>query len=199
MASHRPVPSRIEIVPYRAEWPAAFERLAGSLASALGERAVRIDHIGSTSVPGLAAKDVIDVQVSLDHLDREFIADTVGPLGLRLRPAVVGDHVPAGAPSDPGNWAKIFLIEAPGDRRANIHVRRAGAPNARYALLFRDYLRAMPGAAAAYAELKRRLAAIDPPLDPDEYSDLKDPACDIVLAAAEGWAATTGWCLARLP
>ena len=67
----------------------------------------------------------------------------------------------------------------------------AGNANQRYALLFRDYLRAHPSTAEAYGSLKRGLAAVAP--DVDAYSDLKDPACDLIYLAAEDWAAATGW------
>ena len=70
-------------------------------------------------------------------------------------------------------------------------MRRQGAPNQRYPLLFRDYLRAHPKTAQAYAELKRRLAANL--ADPFTYPDVKDPAVDLIYLAAEEWAARTGW------
>ena len=66
-----------------------------------------------------------------------------------------------------------------------------GRANQRYALLFRDYLRTHPTTAAAYAELKRRLA--QNLADPDTYPDVKDPAVDLIYFAAEEWAAATRW------
>jgi GrpB-like predicted nucleotidyltransferase (UPF0157 family) len=66
-----------------------------------------------------------------------------------------------------------------------------GRANQRYALLFRDYLRAHPRSAAAYAELKRRLASNL--ADLRTYPDVKDPACDLIIVAAEDWADATGW------
>ena len=59
----------IEIVPYDENWPREFAEIAGPLRAALGEVALRIDHIGSTSVPGLAAKDIIDVHVTVQDFD----------------------------------------------------------------------------------------------------------------------------------
>jgi hypothetical protein len=90
----------------------------------------------------------------------------------------------------PGLDQAVFS-PAPGSRAANVHVRVQGRPNQRYALLFRDYLRAHPVAARAYAELKRRLAALN--IDVGVYADVKDPACDIIMAAAEDWCVQTGW------
>jgi uncharacterized protein YhfF len=89
----------------------------------------------------------------------------------------------------------MFFVEALGERRANVHVRRAGSANERYALLFRDYLRAHPLVAAAYAELKRRLSASL--ADVANYADVKDPAVDLIYLAAEPWASATSWTLAR--
>ena len=63
-------------------------------------------------------------------------------------------------------------------------MRRTGAPNARYALLCRDYLRTHEGVAESYAELKRRLAAL--PIDRDQYSETKDPVFDLIMARGRG-------------
>src|SRR4029079_1192646 len=81
-------------------------------------------------------------------------------------------------------------------RPTNVHVRVAGRPNQRYALLFRDYLRVHPAAAAGYADLKRQLAAYHPD-DIQAYVNIKDPVCDVIMSAAEEWAARTGWGVER--
>jgi GrpB-like predicted nucleotidyltransferase (UPF0157 family) len=73
-----------------------------------------------------------------------------------------------------------------------VHVREAGRLNQRYALLCRDYLRAAPAAAAAYAAVKRTLAAQFPD-DRETYADVKDPVFDVLMAAAEPWALASGW------
>ena len=101
------------------------------------------------------------------------------------------DHAPAGAAGTDTDWEKWYFTAPAGQRRTNTHVRVAGSANQRYALLFRDYLRAHPATAAAYAELKRRLAA--GLADPDDYPDVKDPAIDLIYLAAEDWATATGW------
>ena len=177
---------KVAITPYRESWPAEFTQLAARLRAALGDRAVRIDHIGSTAVPGLPAKDIIDVQVTVAAL-----ADAPAAIpGLEARP-IVDDHAPPGFAGDPAELAKRFFRARPPGRTANVHVREAGRLNQRYALLFRDYLRATPAAAAAYAAVKHTLAAhVD---DGDLYADLKDPVVDVVMAGAEAWAAATGW------
>lgn len=180
---------RVRIVPPRPEWAEEYQKTARSLRDALGALAVRVDHIGSTAVPGLAAKDVIDVQVTVAALDERLVAlmETGGFSG---RPEISTDHRPPGTAGDADDWKKLFFHQRDG-RQVNVHVRVAGAPNQRYALLFRDYLRAHPDAATAYAELKRRLAALG--IDRGTYADVKDPACDLVMVAAEDWAARTGW------
>ena len=74
----------------------------------------------------------------------------------------------------------------------NLHIRVDGRASQRYALLFRDYLRAHPATAKAYGQFKR-LAAELPLADAGEYADLKDPVCDLVYLPAEEWAARTSW------
>jgi GrpB-like predicted nucleotidyltransferase (UPF0157 family) len=178
----------VAIVDYDPSWPDQFEQLAGGLRRQLGDAAIAIDHIGSTSVPGLAAKDVIDLQVTVAGLAQ---ADRLAPAFERagyVATAYRHDHRPAGDPSDPGRWEKRLWQSPPGARRANVHVRVAGWPNQRYALLFRDYLRARPRAAAAYARLKRALAERFGD-DLAAYTEVKDSACDLIVAAAEDWAA----------
>lgn len=180
----------VKIVPYISAWPEEFRSVGAIIRSALGPRALRIDHIGSTSVPGLPAKDVIDIQVAVTALDLE-VADSLRAAGFELRP-FHRDHRPAGANGPPDDWAKrLVVLEANGQRRANVHVRVAGRPNQRYALLFRDYLQAHPDAAAAYGAVKRELAGLS--LETGVYADVKDPVCDLIIVAAEEWAARTGW------
>ncbi len=179
------------IVPYDPEWPRQFDAIAIDIRRVLGRLARRIDHIGSTAVPGLAAKDVIDVQVSVAALEPE------GALVAPLRAAgfvphpIDRDHRPPGRDGAVADWAKRLMVEAPGQRRLNLHLRVDGRPNQRYPLLFRDYLRAHTEAATSYATLKRRLAELS--LDTGVYADIKDPVTDLIMVAAEEWAARTGW------
>jgi GrpB-like predicted nucleotidyltransferase (UPF0157 family) len=183
----------IEIHPYRANWPEEFRRIAVALRNALGERALRIDHIGSTAVPGLAAKDVIDLQITVAALDEPVRCALTG-LGYTWREAVQCDHCPPHLAAVEDDWRKWFFQPPPGQRRTNTHVRVAGKPNQCYPLLFRDYLRAHPASAQAYAELKRRLALNL--ADAETYADVKDPAVDLIYLAAKDWAAATKWQLA---
>jgi GrpB-like predicted nucleotidyltransferase (UPF0157 family) len=175
----------ILIEPYSERWPAQFRELAGRIRAALGDRALRIDHIGSTAVPGLAAKPVIDVQVAVRDLAD---ADPLHGAGFEEK-AGLFDHRPPGAEGPDADWRKRFFNPSAG--RANVHVRVDGRANQRYALLFRDYLRAHPDSAKAYEELKRGLARHLP--DIGAYTDVKDPACDLIAIAAEVWAAAAAW------
>jgi GrpB-like predicted nucleotidyltransferase (UPF0157 family) len=179
--------TRVVIEPYSERWPADFARLGRHLRAVLGDLALRIDHIGSTAVPGLAAKDRIDVQVAVADLEH---ANPLGG-GRFVEFAPVEDHQPPGAAPDPEQWRKRLFQSAPEQRRTNVHVRLDGRANVRYALLFRDYLRAHPAAVSAYAELKRRLAA--ELRDVRRYAETKDPACDLIMVAAEEWAVSSAW------
>jgi GrpB-like predicted nucleotidyltransferase (UPF0157 family) len=179
----------VTIVPYKPSWPGEFQQIAQVLRHALGDLALRIDHIGSTSVRGLAAKDRIDIQVTVASLDAP-VEDALNQVGYQ-RIEYLTDHPPSGVEAKPGDWSK-WVFKPPVDQRpTNLHVRVVGRPNQRYALLFRDYLRTHSAAAEAYAELKRRLA--DNLADPDTYPDVKDPAVDLIYLAAEDWAAAPGW------
>jgi len=173
-------------------WAGEYDTIADRLREATQEAVVRIDHIGSTSVPRLAAKDVIDVQITVDdEAALEPVARTLAARAWRWIPDIVDDHQVPGLSTSPGEWQKLLLREPEGERRANVHVRVHGRANQRYALLFRDFLRLHPDAADAYARVKRGLAVLAP--DVDSYADAKDPACDLIYFAAEVWAKEVGW------
>ncbi|MBA3532029.1 MAG: GrpB family protein [Ardenticatenales bacterium] len=181
----------ITIVPYTAEWSIAFATEASSLRAALGALALRIDHIGSTSVPGLAAKDIIDIQVTVQG----FVPDIEDPLvglGYTSLPHITADHRPPYTNDPDSEWAKQLYRRPDLTRPINLHVRAQNRVNQRYALLFRDYLRTHPGAAGAYALIKQHLAHYHP-TDWDAYYDIKDPACDLIWQGAEEWAQRITW------
>ena len=106
--------------------------------SGLGVGAWRIDHIGSTAIPGMAAKDVLDIQVSVDDLDGAAVAFSglLRTLGFEMRP-YEHDHVPAGCADDQSLW--VWLWQSPTGGDVNLHVRLVGSPNERLVLLFRDW------------------------------------------------------------
>src|SRR5260221_7077936 len=91
----------IEIVPYDQQWPVEFHRIGAPLRKVMRDLAVRIDHIGSTAVPGLAAKDDIDVQVSEATLDPRAIVPALAPIGYTLWEGITRHHLPAGRGDPP--------------------------------------------------------------------------------------------------
>ena len=182
---------RILIRPYDERWPAEYQRLEEVLRDALGDVAARIDHIGSTSVPGLAAKDIIDVQVGVSDLDDPRLVPAFEQIGATPTD-LTADHVPAGDRSDRGGWEKRYFRPPTTWRRSHIHVRETGRPNYRYALLFRDYLRQSATGAATYGEIKFALARMHPD-DVAAYYEVKDPVCDLIMDAAERWASDVAW------
>ena len=181
----------ITIVEPDPRWSSEFDAVAARLCDAAEEGIVRIDHIGSTSVP-LPAKDVIDVQITVaDDESLERAAASLAARSWRRSADIDRDHQVPGFPMAPAEWRKAFFVEPEGERRINVHVRVQGRANQRYALLFRDFLRTHLEAARAYAEVKRGLAVLA--RDLDTYTDAKDPACDLIYVAAEAWAQDEGW------
>jgi len=178
------------IVDYKESWPQEFAQIARQLREGLGDVALRIDHIGSTAVPGLPAKDIIDIQITVKALDSEVIA-ALQALGYTLPDLEYRDHVPPGANENPTQWEKLLFNAPIGQRRTHTHVRIDGRANQRYPLLFRDYMRAHPRTAQAYARLKTMLA--EHLAEPRMYPEVKDPAVDLIYLAAEEWATQTGW------
>jgi GrpB-like predicted nucleotidyltransferase (UPF0157 family) len=137
----------LEIVAYDPAWPGAFCAERDRIAVALGDLAVRIDHNGSTSVPGLAAKPVIDIQISVRRVQPiEEYRGRLTQLGYV--------HVPH--PDD--SFCPFFHRPAAWPHTHHVHVVEAGGAEERRTLAFRDHLREHPDVARAYEELKRRLA-----------------------------------------
>jgi putative glutamine amidotransferase len=136
-----------EIVPYDDEWPLRFEEEAARVREALGDQVVRIDHVGSTSVPGLAAKPIVDIQVSLRSLEpRRAYVPALATLGYRCLVDPIGpDHEYASRDVD-------------GARSFHLHLTTPGSDWERRHLAFRDWLRDNQEDADAYAALKRDLA-----------------------------------------
>ncbi|HEU5382598.1 MAG TPA: GrpB family protein [Ktedonobacteraceae bacterium] len=172
----------IWIAPYDETWPQTFLQLAQPLRKTLGAVAVRIDHIGSTSVPQLAAKPVIDIQISVANFE---------PLDAYRVPLVNCGYI---FRAENPERTKRYFRETPGQRRVHIHVRRVGSFSEQFALLFRDYLRTHPQVAADYARLKMELAerytrAEDRPA----YTEAKSPFIWSVMAQADAWAQQIGW------
>jgi dephospho-CoA kinase len=178
-------PRVYQLVPYRPSWPEDAHRIIKRLEMACGAKALRMDHIGSTAVPGMDAKDVIDIQVSIASLD---IADEInGPLANVGFPRI--EHITADTAhtGDVAMWRKRIHCAADPGRPANIHIRVDGWPSQQFALLFRDWLAANPGAQQEYLATKRRALAA-----PD-YSQAKEPWFADAYGRAWEWADATGW------
>jgi len=178
---------RIVIVPPRASWAADFMALKPALLRAAPVRAY-VHHIGSTAVSGLAAKDVIDIQVTVDDLDR--VEDASFEREGFESTSILTDHCPPGLDLPERELRKRFYRSR--GRAANVHVREKGRFNQRFAIICRDFLRARPVAAGAYGLIKQRLAERFP-TDPDAYYWIKDPVFDIIVEGANAWAQVTGW------
>jgi GrpB-like predicted nucleotidyltransferase (UPF0157 family) len=134
----------ITLVPHDPGWADLYERTAGEIHGVLGSSALRIDHVGSTSVPGIVAKPVIDVRVLVERYDPEAVyTAALSSLGFAY------DH------RDEGH----VLFKGTRERtRFNVHVVQKNEPDANAMVVFRDYLRTHPDEARRYEELKVGLA-----------------------------------------
>ena len=136
----------IEVVPYDSKWPEQFELQAAVIKNALGDNALAIHHVGSTSVSGLAAKPKIDMIAEVRDLN--FSHDPLLNLGYTYRG---GFSIP---------FRKSFTLRAK-DLMVNLHVFERDDPEIELNLLFRDYLRNNPAARDEYATLKYELVKKD--------------------------------------
>lgn len=175
-------------------WPVQAERVIARLRLAAGARALAVDHVGSTAVPGLSAKDVLDIQVSVASFeDADALGEPLAEAGFPLLAEFDRDDVHPAVDPDPARWRKRVHVNADPVRWANVHVRVAGTPGWRLAFLVRDWLRADEQARREYDELKRCAAADHAAGTIAEYSRAKAPwFADGVLRAQE-WARRTGW------
>ena len=178
MMTHR---KTIEIVAYDRGWPAAFDAEATRLRTALTSLALRIDHQGSTAIPGLAAKPIIDIQISVATLQ------PLSAYGARLE-AIGYVHVPH--PDD--SFCPFF--HRPGDwpHSHHVHVVERGGREERRTLAFRDYLRDHSAVAREYEALKHRLADQLVGSDPEsreQYAAAKTDFIErvVALAVAQGY------------
>jgi GrpB-like predicted nucleotidyltransferase (UPF0157 family) len=138
---------QVRLVDSDSAWPRAFERLAAELRTALGEPAVAVEHVGSTAVPGLVAKPILDLVVGLaPATDSDRVILAIERLGYQFR-------------GDKGDTGGLLLVleDGPAHRIAHVHVVPHGGERWRQYLAFRDRLRIDPDARAAYADVKRSL------------------------------------------
>ncbi|HEY8489384.1 MAG TPA: GrpB family protein [Dehalococcoidia bacterium] len=166
----KPHNAPVTLVEYDPRWPALFDREAGRIRAALGERALRVEHVGSTSVPGLCAKPVIDiVLVVADSADEPSYVPALEAAGYTLRIR------------EP-DWFQHRLLKGP-DTAVNLHVFSQGSPEVERMLRFRDRLRTNEADREAYARVKRALAQ-RVWRHVQHYADAKTPIIQEILERA---------------
>jgi GrpB-like predicted nucleotidyltransferase (UPF0157 family) len=166
----------IEIVDHDPAWAERYERWQARIKVSLGHAATRIEHVGSTAVPGLPAKPVVDIQVSVADIERESgYVPQLEAVGLQLRTR-----------DDLHSFFRPFPNRP---REVHVHVCPTGSAWERDHVLFRDYLRAHPAARDAYAAAKRGAAELwwDDRL---AYTDAKTDAVLDIMDAAYRWSGT---------
>ena len=176
-------------------WAALGARLVNRLWALAGDKASAIDHIGSTAVPGLVAKPTIDIQVSVADLGAvDALTQALADGGFPAKPQIDQDRPkpdPETGSVDVGAWGKRFHGSSDPGRSVNVHVREAGAPGQRFAIDFRDWLRADASARAEYGEIKR--AAMDSSgTDRERYVEAKEPWFDTAYARVAQWKRENG-------
>lgn len=154
---------KVVVVPHDPRWRDAFEAEAKHIAAALGENGAAIHHVGSTAIPGIHAKPVVDLLVEVRDLAE---LDARSPAMESLGYEVMGEY---------GIPGRRYFRKAnqDGTRTHHVHAFEAGSGEVVRHLAFRDYMIAHPADAQAYSELKRKLAA-EHPRNIDGYMDGKD-------------------------
>ena len=166
----KPLSAPIAIVDYDPQWPVAFRAAAEKIRAALGERALRKEHVGSSSVPDLPAKPVIDILlVVVDSADESAYAPPLDSAGYTLR-----IREPA--------WFEHRLFKGP-ENRVNVHVFSAGCPEIARMLAFRDWLGIQQSDRELYARTKRALAQQDWKYT-QNYADAKTAVISEILSRA---------------
>lgn len=188
------------LVEHQAEWAQRASRLLSGVRDAVGgldgAEAATLDHIGSTSVPGLAAKPFVDLQLRISPLPAEHeLVARLAPRGyVRARgsrpdsPGVDRDLPRGSIKVDPLVWEKLLFWHE--DNQAILHVRRADSPWGLYTIWFRDWLRANADARQRYETAKRALSVQQiGKADYDDYTLAKTEFFDQVQTEFESWAA----------
>jgi GrpB-like predicted nucleotidyltransferase (UPF0157 family) len=170
-----PVMSNIEVVEYDPRWPAFYQEEASAIREVLADVALAVHHVGSTAVPRLAAKPVIDLLVEASGLPQ---------VDSRNQDMLSLGYRPLGENGIPGR--RYFVKGGNSARTHNIHIFQQGHPEIEAMLAFRDYLRAHPRIAARYGRLKIALATQHPD-DIRSYVSGKDPFIKERLAQARSW------------
>ena len=162
--------TRDRIVDYDADWPKKYEANARVIADAIGASALRIEHIGSTSVPGLAAKDIIDILV--------VVQDSANESAYRPQLEAVGYILRVQEPE--WNEHRMFRTQ---EKDVHVHIYSSGCPEIERNLIFRDRLRRNIEDRRRYEQRKRELAAKEWS-DMNEYTEAKTTVIESILNAA---------------
>ncbi|MFC4336949.1 dephospho-CoA kinase [Salininema proteolyticum] len=187
---------KLEFIAHDKRWESRFEHIAARLRRVLGTSAVRIDHIGSTAVADLPAKDVIDIQVTvvaLTAVDRaEASLGAAGFFSCAPEGGKAVYDVPNAVHPEEWKWEKRLYGSADPGNIAHLHFRSIKTPGQRFALLFRDWMRSDEEAREDYARMKGDLAARFETTT--EYAEAKNPwFTGEATDRAEAWAEETGW------
>ena len=161
---------RLVIVDYDPRWPVLYDHERDHLQHVLGPLALAIEHIGSTAVPGLAAKAIIDIMVGMRNLE-DVDAFKTALEGFGYTYHFTGE-----------DWSHFSKVVLPKFEAYNLHIHPLGSARWERQLLFRDFLRAHADVADAYAALKRELASRKLPLR--TYAEAKTAFVEDVLARA---------------
>jgi dephospho-CoA kinase len=192
----------VRLVPPDPGWPDQARRIVNRLQTACGHRAIRVDHIGSTAVPDFPAKDVIDVQITVESLAvADELAEPILAAGYPRIERIASDVVRPDARSavdrydhsdDAALWGKRIHASADPGRPTNVHIRVDGWPNQQFARLFLDWLTANPEARADYLSTKQSAEA-QAGGDTASYVDAKEPWFLDAYRRAWEWADSTDW------
>ena len=178
------MPRTIEVTEYNLSWPEEFSQEARNLSRVFGASLVAIHHIGSTSIPDIFAKPIIDILVVLKETRTiDKFSSAMEQLGYRVR----GECLDAEIPGTPGRF--YFSKDMNGIRTHHVHVCSVGHPEVADKLAFRDYLRAHRDRAIAYGDLKKSLA-LEYRHDSLGYTRAKDQFVKSMLIEARQWSAT---------
>jgi GrpB-like predicted nucleotidyltransferase (UPF0157 family) len=179
----------VVLVSSRDDWNNEFVSLALALRRLNIADYGAIEHVGSTSVPGLFAKDVIDVQIRVPHFEEERVIAKFSEIGFRCRPEPWNNL----ESTRTGLVAKLVFAPPVGARRSNVHVRIDGTKGARDTLLFRDFLNEDHLERDAWSRFKLSLVEGDNEIDLSTYGQEKQPAWTRLMESADVWAKVRNW------
>ena len=166
---------KIEVVPYNINWQTLYGTEAQKITNALGSEVFGIHHIGSTAIPGIMAKPIIDIMVVIHNIT--VISDYINTM-------IDLGYEPLGENGIPGR--QFFIKDTEGIRTQHIHIYQVGHKEIQRHLQFRDYLRTHPEDALVYSQLKEELSKTYRN-DPQGYTNGKDEFVEKIDKRANKW------------